>query len=192
MKIPPCSSPSPNAESQMTTDKKHKILTAYTGLLNQHGLKGSSLDALAQLVGLSKAGLLHHFRSRAALDAALIQRLRELIRQDLELMSADLSSAVSYYFTSSMDYGSELEQLVVAVSRLGRAGNSEATETLRWARDSWYEVMLEALGDPTLAKLALLAGDGISYHLGITVDKDDGFVTEETLTAMVKAIHPAG
>src|SRR5699024_9546517 len=109
-----------------------------------------------------------------------------------ELMSADLSSAVSYYFTSSMDYGSELEQLVVAVNRLGESGNSEATETLRWARDSWYEVMLEALGDPTLAKLALLAGDGISYHLDITVDKDDGFVTEETLTAMVKAIQQAG
>ena len=176
----------------MTTDKKHQILTAYTGLLNQHGLKGSSLDALAQLVGLSKAGLLHHFRSRAALDAALIQRLRELIRQDLELMSADLSSAVSYYFTSSMDYGSELEQLVVAVNRLGQSGNSEATETLRWARDSWYEVMLEALGDPTLAKLALLAGDGISYHLDITVDKDDGFVTEKTLAQMVAAIQQAG
>lgn len=173
----------------MTTDKKHQILTAYTSLLNQHGLKGSSLDTLAQLVGLSKAGLLHHFRSRAALDDALIQRLRELIHQDLRLMSADLSSAVSYYFTSSLDYGSELEQLVVAVNRLGQAGNSDATETLRWARDAWYEVLLEALDDPILAKLALLAGDGISYHLDITVDKDDGFVTEGTLAQMVTAIQ---
>ncbi len=107
-------------------------------------------------------------------------------------MSADLSSAVSYYFTSSLDYDSELEQLVVAINRLGQSGNSEATETLRWARDSWYAVLLEALGDPTLAKLALLAGDGISYHLDITVDKDDGFVTEETLTDMVAAIQQTG
>src|SRR5699024_7279106 len=107
-------------------------------------------------------------------------------------MSPVLVSAVSYYLTSSMYYGSELEQLVVAVNRLGQSGNSEATETLRWARESWYDVMLEALGDPTLAKLALLAGDGISYHLDITVDKDDGLVTEETLDAMVKAIQQAG
>lgn len=173
------------------TDKKHQILAAYTSLLAQHGLKDASLDAVAQQVGLSKAGLLHHFRSRAAMDEALIQRLQELIRQDLELMSADLPSAVSYYFTSSLDYGSELEQMVVAANRLGQSGNTDATETLRWARDAWYQVLKDSLGDPLLAKLALLAGDGVSYHLDITVDRDDGFLTKETLSEIVDVIQRA-
>lgn len=175
---------------EKTSEKKLRILSTYGHLLSEHGVRGSTLDALAQAVGLSKAGLLHHFRSRAALDQALIARLEELVRADVEAMSQDLEHAVSYYFTTSYDYGSELEQLVVAANRLGQSQNVEAAKTLRWARDSWYQVLVKALGDPVQAKLALLAGDGVSYHLDITNDNDDGFLNQQTLEQLVSVFSP--
>jgi len=78
-------------------------------------------------------------------------------------MSADLSKAVDYYLSSSFHYSSLLEQLAIAVNRLGQSGSTRATKALREARDAWYVILVEALDDPVLAKLVLLAGDGISY-----------------------------
>ena len=116
------------------------------------------------------------------------ERLNELIDADVATMSADPAQAVHYYFASSMEEDSPLERMVVAATRLAQRGNEDASAALRRGRDLWYQVLNDALGDPVLAKLALLAGDGVSYHLDISRGHQDGFLTADTLQQLVRQL----
>ncbi|MBG9329474.1 TetR/AcrR family transcriptional regulator [Corynebacterium belfantii] len=147
--------------------KADQILQGYVSLLVSYGEKQATLDAVAREVGLSKAGLLHHFHSRAALNAGLVDYLRALVREDVEAMKSAAEGAAHYYLASSFESDSPLERAVVAVTRLWQGGNEEAGRLLREARDLWFDALVDDLGDPFIARFVMLAGDGVSYHMDI-------------------------
>jgi AcrR family transcriptional regulator len=60
------------------------ILDRAAALFAQHGFAHTSLQSLADAVGLSKAGLLHHFPSKEALYAAAVEEGRSQARRALE------------------------------------------------------------------------------------------------------------
>lgn len=155
-------------------------------MLADSGVRQTTIEALAGRCGLSKAGLLHHFGSRAALDTALLERLRNLVHNDLAAMQTAPEGAVHYYLASSMDSGSTLERSVVAATRLAHVGNLDAGAVLRWARDRWYEIILRQLEDPLLARLAVLAGDGMSYHTDISETSDDRFIEQSEVSDIAR------
>ncbi|MGO1318632.1 MAG: TetR/AcrR family transcriptional regulator [Galactobacter sp.] len=148
--------------------RSEQILDTYVSLLVDGGVRQATIEAVARKSGLSKPGLLHHFPSRAALDDALIGRLREFVAADVAAMAEATDGAVHYYLASSLEVGSDLERGVVAVTRLGQAGNAQARAALRDARDAWFDLLLAQLGNPVMARLALLAGDGVAYQADIT------------------------
>lgn len=51
-----------------------EIVSAATRLFGQRGVKGTSIAAIAEEVGLSDAGVLHHFPSKSALLDAVLER----------------------------------------------------------------------------------------------------------------------
>lgn len=153
-------------------DKPNQIVDTYVSLLVDSGIREATIGAVARKSGLSKAGLLHHFPSRAALDAGLLVRLRELVDQDLGRMRRAEKGPAHYYLRSSFEAESALERTVVAATRLSQTGNAEAGAALRWARDRWYGLLVDELGDPLVARFVLLAGDGVSYHTDISTTAD--------------------
>ncbi|MET9632491.1 helix-turn-helix domain-containing protein [Lentzea sp. NPDC006480] len=64
-----------------------KILDAAAALFARHGFEQTSLKTLADAVGLSKAGLLHHFPSKDALFEAAWEQSCVLSRHVLELVT---------------------------------------------------------------------------------------------------------
>jgi AcrR family transcriptional regulator len=54
------------------------ILDRAAGLFARHGFTRTSVQAVADAAGLSKAGLLHHFPSKDALREAVLRRSQEL------------------------------------------------------------------------------------------------------------------
>ncbi|SDG51517.1 transcriptional regulator, TetR family [Klenkia brasiliensis] len=59
------------------------ILDSAAGLFARHGFAGTSVQQVADAVGLSKAGLLHHFPSKDALHAAVTAQADRLADQVL-------------------------------------------------------------------------------------------------------------
>lgn len=55
-------------------DKRERILTEAFALFAEHGYSATSLSAIAGAAEISKAGLLHHFDSKAALFSAVLER----------------------------------------------------------------------------------------------------------------------
>lgn len=69
------------------TGVDEEILDAAAALFARHGFEQTSLKSLADAVGLSKAGLLHHFPSKDALFEAAWEHSRVLSRQVLDQVS---------------------------------------------------------------------------------------------------------
>lgn len=63
-----------------------KILDAAAALFARHGFEHTSLKSLADAVGLSKAGLLHHFPSKDALFDAAWEQAHVICRHVLDLV----------------------------------------------------------------------------------------------------------
>jgi AcrR family transcriptional regulator len=71
----------------MRKGSHEQILDSAAALFARHGFEQTSLKALADAVGLSKAGLLHHFPSKEALFDAAWEHSRVLSRHVLELVA---------------------------------------------------------------------------------------------------------
>jgi len=56
---------------------RRRLLDAAHGVMAQSGISGLTLDAVAAGAGISKGGLLHHFRTKDALLTALLEDLLE-------------------------------------------------------------------------------------------------------------------
>ncbi|WP_294564938.1 TetR/AcrR family transcriptional regulator [uncultured Arthrobacter sp.] len=129
-----------------------------------------SLDAVAAASGVSKGGLMHHFRSRAALlDGIAAQAIEAMdealaaaaeggnvtetwLRLSMSREDADLYRALLVSFTDS---GSTTEALL--------RRSAEATE--RWER-----LIADEVGDPVAAAVIRLLGDGMVMN-SVTGDR---------------------
>lgn len=59
------------------------IVDAAESLLQQHGYNGFSYDAIAQIVGIKKPSVHHHFATKAELVAVTVQRYTHRFREQL-------------------------------------------------------------------------------------------------------------
>ena len=108
-----------------------RILVAATVAFGENGYGGTSLDSLAQELGIRKQSILYHFPSKEALlDAS--------VADAIEVLAAALSEAVK----NSEDGWDRIEMMVRRVFRLA----IERPELLGLLRD------VSRLGPPTLTK----------------------------------------
>jgi AcrR family transcriptional regulator len=74
-------------------ERREEILAAADAAFAKHGFRGTSLATIAQEVGLSQPGLLHHFPSKEHL---LLEVLRYRDEQGLEYVAGQLDDADGY------------------------------------------------------------------------------------------------
>ncbi len=142
---------------------RDRILDAYEELLAVEGERYATLDAVATKAGVSKGGLLYHFPAKEELSNALCERLRSLAAVDLDRMRSAEEGPARYYVRTSRYEGTPLDRVLVAVSRLQQAGNTQARAAIEEASGNWLAVLHDALGDLALARAIKLIGDGRYY-----------------------------
>jgi AcrR family transcriptional regulator len=142
---------------------REKVLDAFQRLLIEHGERETTLDAVARAAGVSKGGLIYHFGSREALIEGLLGRLERLADEDLMLMNTASEGPVSYYLRTSAQADCPLDLTLIAATRLLQRSHPRTREVLAAVHDRWYKAMLAAVGDPAVARLVLLVGDGMYY-----------------------------
>jgi AcrR family transcriptional regulator len=63
-----------------TTDTRTRLIEAAIDLFTQHSFAGTSLQMIADELGLTKAAIYHHFRTREQLLAAVIEPMLDELR----------------------------------------------------------------------------------------------------------------
>ncbi|MEE1621549.1 TetR/AcrR family transcriptional regulator [Zafaria sp. Z1313] len=143
---------------------REKILEAYRDLLRRDGERGATMDATAQLAGVSKGGLLYHFKSKDALADGVVQRLLEIVDEDLVSMATSAEGPSRHFVRSSVLVGTELDAYFAAVVRLASANHEPAREALERVHGQWLGLIADEVGDPHAAAAIMLIGEGLYYH----------------------------
>ncbi|MET1132235.1 MAG: TetR/AcrR family transcriptional regulator [Aeromicrobium sp.] len=148
-------------EERSTRDR---VLDAFERLLVSAGSRAATLDAVAAEAGVSKGGLLYHFRSREALVDGMVERLREQAARDVDLMRSAEQGPVAFYLETSVDTGSDFDRALIAASRIAQEHDQGARTALADIRDGWFGVLNDHLADEALARTIQLIGDGLYFN----------------------------
>jgi len=143
---------------------KEKILAAYCALLCEDGERAATMDATAARAGVSKGGLLYHFKSKEALAEAVIVRFGEIAARDVAEMAAAPEGPSRYYVQTSCQTDTELDDYFRAVLRLAQGNNAVAVQALESVHRQWLDLIRMEVADPHAAEAIMLIGEGLYYQ----------------------------
>jgi AcrR family transcriptional regulator len=143
---------------------REKILDAFESLLLDSGDRAATLDAVVERAGVSKGGLLYHFKNKEALASGLLARLLTLADADTDAMRTDPAGASVYYVRESAYEDTPLDRALIAVIRLAQASNAEARAMLSEIHHAWFELIRAEVADPSVARAIMLMGDGLYFN----------------------------
>ena len=99
---------------------KDKILDISQDLIQKRGYNAISFQDIAELVGIKKPSITHHFASKEALGIAVVQRYRETFSIALERLTNDETvsamDALKFYFTPYQDLGESGDKICLCAS----------------------------------------------------------------------------
>lgn len=142
---------------------KDQILDSFEDILIKEGERAATVEAVAAAAGVSKGGLLYHYRSKEAMVDGLCRRMVELCSADRERILAAPEGAARYYVRTSLYLDSPLDRALVATARLVQQGHPGARRAFAEAQALWLDSLEEALGSRSLARAVKLMGDGLYY-----------------------------
>ena len=134
------------------TRTKDRLLDAAAVVVRREGAQALTLDAVAAEAGVSKGGLLYHFKSKRELIEGMLERWLAQFQREIDAADPHF---VRGWVRASDPAGDELGMLAALVaepSLLGRVREQYAI---------WQDRVERAGTDPVDATVARLAADGL-------------------------------
>jgi len=151
-------------------DTRARILHGAEEVVLRDGVAHLTLEAAALEAGISKGGILYHFPTRAALVAAMVERLSSRFDEDLAREGAGSGRPGAFtraYLEAS--FGPSSDDHVIRERRLGAAviagvaSDPELLEPLRERFAAWQHALTADSIAPASASLMRLAADGLWF-----------------------------
>ncbi|WES65167.1 TetR/AcrR family transcriptional regulator [Microbacter sp. GSS18] len=169
---------------------RESVLDAFESLLVADGERAATMDATARVAGVSKGGLLYHFATKDALEAAIVERLDALVDEDVAALEAAEEGPVAFYLRTSVMADDPLDRAIIATSRLAQGGSHRAADALRRMRSRWAEALRPHVLDEAALDLVLLLSDGLYYNNALASEGVAGPVPGgDALTALIARVE---
>lgn len=142
----------------MSVETREKILAAVETVLDHEPGLSFSLDSIAKRAGVSKGGLLYHFKTKQSLLLGLVDRF--VSQFDFLVESKRLQNKISYsraYVEASLHPGSvKAMRAIIGVACV----DEKLLRALKTAYRRWHHELAQDLGDDTKALSLRLTIDG--------------------------------
>lgn len=91
--------------TRIQQEKEEQILSAALDVFSQHGFRGTTIDKIAEVAGMSKPNLLYYFRTKEAMHRALIDRVLDTWLDPLRAFDAagDPESEIRSYIRRKLE-----------------------------------------------------------------------------------------
>jgi AcrR family transcriptional regulator len=142
------------------------VLAAAAEIVATEGAAKLTLDAVAERIGLSKGGILHHFATKDSLIAAMIEQVAAQFEADLAKHMQGESGPGSFaraFLRACLDPEGALTRTIkVSAGILAAVAiNSQLLAPLRRRYDVWRGRLEDDGIDPAIAELVRSAADGL-------------------------------
>jgi AcrR family transcriptional regulator len=134
-------------------DTRAKLLDAAGAVIRRDGPQALTLDAVAARAGVSKGGLLYHFRSKRELLDGLVDRWMDDFQRDIDAESGNF--ARRYVAANDGAHAEEVGMLAALVA------DPQVLAAVRDRHETWQDRVATEGGDPVDATVARLAADGL-------------------------------
>ncbi len=175
---------------------RNAILDAAETVVSRDGGARLTIDAVVVESGFSKGGVLYHFRNKAALLEAMMERMISAIAEEVETTQAKAQAEGRHLAPAMVEALLTHRKSDPGVSVALLAASAEQPELLDPARNYIRRMVSQALSDapdPVAALIVFLTIDGLHFNelLGI------GYVSDEQrdavhsrLIRMIQEMYP--
>ena len=129
----------------------------------EHGVDALTLDAIAKAAGVSKGGLLYHFKSKEGLVEALVQYANDMYQRNVE-NALDTTLPQGQYLNALIEATRQhrTEQAPITSGLLAAHGtNKDYLAPLKQSYAEWQSTIVNEGVDPVDATMMRLAIDGL-------------------------------
>lgn len=123
------------------------------------------MDVIASASGVSKGGLMHHFNSRSALLAALVEQVIATMDEALDAAAATGGVVRTWLRISMSREDADLYRALLLSFTEVRVESSELLRRSAEASARWERLLAEELGDPVAGAAVRLLGDGLVMNV---------------------------
>jgi AcrR family transcriptional regulator len=134
-------------------DTRTRLLDAAGAVIRRDGPQALTLDAVAAQAGVSKGGLLYHFKSKRELLDALVDRWMDDFQRDIDAESGNF--ARRYVAANDGAHAEEVGMLAALVA------DPQVLAAVRDRHETWQDRVASEGGDAVDATVARLAADGL-------------------------------
>lgn len=179
----------------MAESLRRQLLESAYCVLTREGSSGLTLDAVAAEAGVSKGGVLYHFRSKAALFEAMLQDVVSEMEMDIERFLKDEPPGPgrflrAYILSSSREICEEEAQTGSAI--LALIASDPAWGRVYWpAVERWRARATDDGLDPALALALMAAADGLSIWDALGIGEPRRQVRREATEHLLRLTRPA-
>jgi AcrR family transcriptional regulator len=162
----------------MPRTTKDRLLDAAAAVVARDGPQALTLDAVAAQAGVSKGGLLYHFKSKRELLDALVGRWLDEFQDDID---AAPDGFVKGYVRASDGAKAEESGLLAAL-----VADPAVLAVVRDRYATWQDRVVTEGGDPVEATVARLAADGLWFADLLGIAPPHGELRERVLARLLE------
>ena len=159
-------------------DTRARLLDAASAVIRRDGPQALTLDAVAAQAGVSKGGLLYHFKSKRELLDALVARWLDDCDRDIE---GERGNFAQRYVRASDGAKAEEAGILAAL-----VADPQALAAVRDRHAAWQDRVVTEGGDPVDATVARLAADGLWLADLLGIAPPTGDLRERVLARLLE------
>ena len=175
-------------------ETRRSVLAAAAEIVVRQGASKLTLDAVAERVGLSKGGILHHFSTKDSLIAAMIEDVVTQFEADLQRNVQGESGPGSFaraFLRACLDRdGIVTRTLKVSAGIVAAVAiNAQLLAPLRNRYDEWIARLEDDGIDPAIAELVRSAADGVWLGSVLELGQTSAALRKRVFAKLIELTH---
>ena len=171
-------------------DTKDKLLNAAGAVVPRDGAQALTLDAVASEAGVSKGGLLYHFKSKRQLLDGMVDRWLAEWQAEIDRDAGEGGFLTGYVHATHLGGAGREEREAEFGLIAAMIADPEVLQVVRDRYDQWQARVVERAGDPVEATVVRLATDGLWFADLLGFAPPRGELREQVLARLLELARP--
>jgi AcrR family transcriptional regulator len=169
---------------------RERLLDAAVAVVRRDGAQALTLDHVAAQAGVSKGGLLYHFRSKRDLLDGMVERWLAEWQEQIDSASGEEGFLTGYVHATHLGGAGPEEREAEFALVAALIAEPAVLEVVRERFDEWQRLAVETTDDPVEATVARLATDGLWFADLLGFAPPRGELREQVLARLLELARP--